>query len=97
MKHLSITRAIVSAAVSLHLFGLKNAVAMQDRRVNRAMARTDTATVAVASAQNTLAMAREQKRETKASEAVTRRERDSFVAAAVAEADSLRRQHTVGA
>jgi hypothetical protein len=96
LKHLSITRALVAAAVSVHLLGLKQGIRLQERSVNKAMKRTDTASTAVHGASQALTSAKMQRTVARSTERETRKNRDNFVAAAVAEADSLRRNHNVG-
>lgn len=81
----------------MHLLGLKSGIATQDRKLNKARRQTDTATVAVSSASAAVSAARESRNMARLNERNSRIARDNFVTAARAEADSLRRDHTVGA
>lgn len=83
--------------VSLHLLGLKGSINRSQARLNKAMKATDTARSIQHRQQQAFFSAKSQASAARKAERATRNEHTATVSAAIAEADSFRRQHTVGA
>ena len=94
---LAVTRWVVGAATSLHLASLKGAIRAGEARVAKAIRATDLASAVHHAAIAAARAAHDDWADAKMIETSLRNEVRVLADAAKAEADSFRRNHTVGA
>lgn len=88
---LAATRSLIGAATTAHIAALRGTVKLSDRRVTKAMRRTDAATVAVVNAEQNLSYAKVHRNEVRDAERDARHAARLTYKAAQAEAEGLRR------
>jgi hypothetical protein len=91
-----VTRALIAVATTIHLRALQMLINASYVQVARAKRKHDSANTALSYAQAAVSAARIDRQIAREDERDTIRDHNTTVTAAVAEADSLRRGHSVG-